>query len=163
MIILSSVFRFGERKDDMKVSARITLLGWITVTAGALFVPALAAGQDEQEQQAVQAAEAWLALVDSGSYAESWDVASPMFQDAVTREGWESSLNQVRKPLGDLNSRELATAEFTANLPNAPKGEYVVIRFQTSFENLEAAVETVVPMKTGDGVWKVSGYFIAPQ
>jgi hypothetical protein len=146
----------------MKGLARITLVGW--VTAGVLMsLPALAAGQNDQEQQAVAAAKAWLALVDSGSYAESWDAAAPVFQAAVTKEGWEDSLNQVRKPLGALESRELASAEFMTDPPNAPKGEYVVIRFQTSFENLEAAIETVVPMRTADGIWKLSGYFIAPQ
>jgi hypothetical protein len=146
----------------MKSIARITLVGW--VTAGALMsLPALAAGQDDQEQQAVEAAKAWLALVDAGSYAESWDAAAPVFQSAVTKRGWEDSLNQVRAPLGALQSRELATAEHATDLPSAPKGEYVVIRFQTSFENLESAIETVVPMRTDDGAWKVSGYFIAPQ
>jgi hypothetical protein len=108
-------------------------------------------------------AKAWLALVDAGSYAESWDAAAPVFQTAVTKQGWADSLDQVRKPLGNLGSRELASAEYMTDLPNAPKVEYVVIRFQTSFENLESAIETVVPMRTDDGEWKVSGYFIAPQ
>jgi hypothetical protein len=146
----------------MRRIARITLVGW--VTAGALMgLPALAAGQDAPEQQAVEAAKVWLTLVDAGSYAESWDATAPVFQAAVTKQGWEDSLNQVRKPLGTLGSRELAAAEFTTDLPNAPKGEYVVIRFQTSFENLASAIETVVPVRTDDGTWKVSGYFIAPQ
>jgi hypothetical protein len=39
-------------------------------------------------------------------------------------------------------------------------GEYVVIQFDTQFENKAAAVETIAPMHEKDGSWRVSGYFI---
>ena len=42
----------------------------------------------------------------------------------------------------------------------ASYGEYVVIQFETSFENKKAAVETVTPMMDKDGIWRVSGYYI---
>jgi hypothetical protein len=45
-------------------------------------------------------------------------------------------------------------------LPGAPAGDYVVIQYATQFANKDKAVETVVPMRTPDGSWKVSGYFI---
>jgi len=48
------------------------------------------------------------------------------------------------------------------DLPNAPKGKYVVIQFKTSYRNKKDAIETVTPMKERDGGWKVSGYFIKP-
>jgi hypothetical protein len=41
-----------------------------------------------------------------------------------------------------------------------PDGEYVVIQFETSFENKKSAIETVTPMLDQDGKWRVSGYFI---
>jgi hypothetical protein len=50
--------------------------------------------------------------------------------------------------------------EYATSLPGAPDGEYVVIQFETSFENKNDAVETVTPMKDEDGKWRVSGYFI---
>jgi hypothetical protein len=45
-------------------------------------------------------------------------------------------------------------------LPGAPDGEYVVIQFETSFENKKSAIETVTPMIEINGGWRVSGYFI---
>jgi ribosomal protein S17E len=42
----------------------------------------------------------------------------------------------------------------------ASYGEYVVIQFETSFENKKTAVETVTPMMDKDGIWRVSGYYI---
>ena len=41
-----------------------------------------------------------------------------------------------------------------------PKGEYVILQFESSFENKKFAVETVTPMIEKNGEWKVSGYYI---
>ncbi|MEX2301039.1 MAG: DUF4019 domain-containing protein [Bryobacterales bacterium] len=118
--------------------------------------------QSEATEAAQQSAESWLALVDEGSYGESWDEAAAFFKAQVPKQKWEGMLNQVRAPLGKTQSRKLKDAKYTAALPNAPKGEYVVIRYDTSFVNAAATVETVTPMKQEDGSWRVSGYHILP-
>ena len=112
------------------------------------------------EQKAVAAAQDWLSLVDEGRYAESWDEAAAFFKAAVTKDSWTQSLTAFRKPLGKVLSRLVISRTYTTTLPGAPDGEYVVIRFNTSFENKKSAVETVTPMLDKDGKWRVSGYFI---
>jgi hypothetical protein len=82
------------------------------------------------------------------------------FRNAVTVEQWESSMKAFRKPLGRVISRRLNSKEYASSLPGAPDGEYVVIRYSTSFEKKASAIETVTPMKDTDGKWRVSGYFI---
>ena len=114
----------------------------------------------ETEPAAVSVALKWLAGVDEGKYADSWNHAADYFKNAVTKAQWEQSLQSVRKPLGKLISRSIKDATHTTSLPGAPDGEYVVIQFQTSFENKKSAIETVTPMLDPDGVWRVSGYFI---
>lgn len=109
---------------------------------------------------AVGAAQAWLAKVDAGAYAESWVDAAMYFKGAVTREQWERSLQAVRAPLGNRLSRQVQSKTYKRELPGAPDGEYVVIQFQTAFENKRSAIEVVTPMKDADGAWRVSGYFI---
>jgi len=116
--------------------------------------------QQKPEQLAQQSAESWLTLVDSGKYADSWQEASQLFKAAVTKEQWQGALHGVRDPLGKLLSRKLKSATYTKILPGAPDGEYVVIQYETSFENKQSAVETVTPMLDKDGKWRVSGYFI---
>ena len=49
---------------------------------------------------------------------------------------------------------------FMTELPGAPDGRYVVIQFDTAFENKASSVETVTPMADPDGAWRVAGYFI---
>ncbi|HEX9125294.1 MAG TPA: DUF4019 domain-containing protein [Methylomirabilota bacterium] len=87
-------------------------------------------------------------------------VSSSGVQSRVTKSEWEKALKTVRAPLGALKARERKSATFTRSLPNAPTGEYVIIQFDTQFENKAGAVETVTPMREKDGSWRVSGYFI---
>ena len=118
----------------------------------------------EMARQAVAAAapvaQAWLTLVDEGKIAESWEQASKLFQAGVAKDKWGAVLKSARGPLGKLQSRKLISATYMTSVPGAPDGQYVVIQFETSFENKKQAVETVTPMKGDDGAWRVSGYYI---
>jgi hypothetical protein len=127
-----------------------------------LTIPAFTSfAQDSaKEKAALSAAKTWLVLVDAGKYAKSWQEAAGYFRKAVSREQWEQSLKGVRKPLGKVISRKVMEQMYTTYLPGAPDGEYVVIQFESSFENKKAAVETVTPMLDKDGSWRVSGYYI---
>ena len=116
--------------------------------------------QQKSEELAERSADAWLALIDSGKYADSWQEGSQLFKAAVTKEEWKSKLQASRDPLGKMLTRKLKSATYTKTLPGAPDGEYVVIRYESSFEHKQSAVETVTPMLDKDGVWRVSGYYI---
>ena len=118
------------------------------------------AERSDKEKAAIASAEKWLKIVDKGKYIESWDEASEYFKQAVTREQWEQAIKAVRQPLGKLISRKVKSATYTSALPGAPDGQYVVIQFNTSFENKKAAIETVTPMLDKDSKWRVSGYYI---
>lgn len=111
------------------------------------------------EAAAKPAAEAWLAAVDSGDYGTSWEEAASLFRAAVTKDDWERTIRATRGPLGKLVSRKVKSTTYTESLPGAPDGKYVVIQYDTVFENKRAAVETVTPMLDGD-TWRVSGYYI---
>jgi hypothetical protein len=119
-----------------------------------------APAQQKPEELAQKSAEAWLALTDSGKYAESWDEAAAAFKSALTKDQWVEALKKVRTPLGALQSRKLKSATYAKNPQGAPAGEYVIIQFDTSFENKTASVETITPMLDKDAKWRVSGYFI---
>ena len=116
------------------------------------------AGDDEKD--ALQAAEEWLMLIDASDFGASWDNAAAMFKNAITKEQWEKAIRPIKSAIGDIISREMKSAKYTASLPGAPDGEYVVIQFSTSFTNKKSAIETVTPMKDPDGKWRVSGYYI---
>jgi len=134
----------------------VTLLGLFLL----LSVGVVAAGDSDKEKAAVAAAEEWLTMVDDGKYVESWNEAAQYFKNAVKQQQWEQSLQAVRKPLGKLIFRKVKSKTYKTSLPGAPDGEYVVIQFETSFENKQSTIETVTPMMNKDAKWRVSGYYL---
>jgi hypothetical protein len=140
----------------MNMIPRIALIG-----LGLLLVTGIAAAQNSQnEKAAVASAEKWLTVVDKGKYADSWQEAAVFFKNAITKEQWEQSMLSFRKPLGRLVSRKFESTVYKTSLPGAPDGKYMVITFETAFENKKSAIETVTPLFEKDGKWRVSGYFI---
>lgn len=112
------------------------------------------------EEAAQKAAESWLSLVDAGKYAEAWDQASDGLKAIADKERLATSLRTARSAVGTLKARKLNSARYTKELNNAPPGEYVVLKYECSFENKENAMETIVPTLDKDGKWRVSGYFV---
>ena len=78
----------------------------------------------------------------------------------MTEKDWEQKIQGFSCALGGTNLRKLKSADYTTTLPEAPDGQYVVIRYDSSFANKKSAIETVVPMLDQGGQWRVSGYFI---
>ena len=122
------------------------------------WMPALA--NETAEKRAIEASDTWLKLIDNNQYAKSWETAAELFKNAIGKEQWNQSLNAVRKPLGKVIKRTVRSKQYTTSLPGAPDGEYVVIQYETAFENKKASIETVTPILDKDGKWQVSGYYI---
>jgi opacity protein-like surface antigen len=140
------------------------LLKTLAALALAAAITALAAQgtEDLDTAPAMAAAQAWLNHVDGGNYGQSWDDSAAYFQEKIAKVAWQTKLDKARGPLGGMITRKLRMATYTHTLPGAPEGEYVVIQFDTSFENFPQAIETVTPMREKDGSWKVAGYLIKP-
>jgi hypothetical protein len=114
----------------------------------------------EAEKKAVEAAEPWLKLLDKGQYSQSWEVSAEYLKAVADRRNWIKMLNAIRKPFGDVVSRELKSKQFTTTLPGMPDGQYVVIEYQSSFAKRKSIIETVTPMLDKDKKWRVSGYYV---
>jgi hypothetical protein len=125
-----------------------------------LLIGPIAVAQDNKTEAAQNAVESWLAAVDKGEYAGSYDRAASIFRLAITKEEWLQKVRAAREPLGRVISRKLKHAQYQTSLPGAPDGKYVVIQYDTSFENKQSAVETITPTFDKDAQWRVSGYFI---
>ena len=115
-------------------------------------------GNPDAEKAAVSDVLAWLDLIDNGSYDDSWEVTAEQFKKAGSKERWIEMLDAVRKPHGQLLSRKIQTARYKTRLPEASIGEYVVIKFDTNFENKKDAIETVITSWGKGGRWRVIGY-----
>jgi hypothetical protein len=152
MLVDHPVFRF-------RLPLPSSLLGIIVAC-----LPLLAAASQQpidnaDERAAVAAAKEWLSMIDAANYRVCWQRTHPSFREDISAENWAWAINQVRKPLGEVVSRELKQAKFTRDLPDAPSGEYVLIEFSTEFAGKPDRTETIVPVKAGKQ-WVISGYVI---
>ncbi len=140
----------------MKLPAALSL----ALAALLAVAPLTGAADVDPTAPAQGAATQWLSLSDGARYGEAWEQAATYFRDSIRKPDWEAAAKAARGPLGAVKSRSLKSATVKTTLPGMPDGEYVVIEYETRFENKAAATETITPMKEKDGAWKVSGYFI---
>jgi Protein of unknown function (DUF4019) len=112
-----------------------------------------------KELAARVAAERWLAILDAGEYGKAWDQCAKAFRDKVTREQWVEGIPKTRGPLGAAKLRQADVSSYKSSLPGMPEGEYVTVRFATTFEKKENAQELVTMVFEG-GAWRPLGYGI---
>lgn len=144
------------------------LAGTILVLLVLSFIvrPVRASDATDPRPATVAAMQTWLKEIDQNQYGQSWKDASASFQKALTSDQWTAALNAARSPLGKCTGRKLASSLHQTEVPSPTgmqKGDFVVAQFNSSFENLAYAVETVCFEKTADGTWKASGYYIKPS
>ena len=152
-------------------SSRYLLTGLVTLFLAAIVIaqPASTAAGDKSpdpKAAAVAAMQNWLKEIDAGQYEQSWKDASGQFQKTNTSQKWVEALNHYRAPLGKCNDRRLVSAALQKDLlrgQTVAKGEFAMIQFESSFENLKYAVETVGCQKGDDGVWRSTGYYVKPR
>ncbi len=141
-------------------TTRREFVAWLSALSLAGLARPLKADEGAEEAAAASARE-WLDLVDQGCYGSGWEAAAPAFKRMMTREQWHRAAHSVRSPLGRCVSRTLKSRQLVESFPGGPAGPYVVLRFETDFENKQGAVETVTPARGNDESWRVAGYYIS--
>jgi beta-lactamase regulating signal transducer with metallopeptidase domain len=155
-------------KHHQNKSSRFLLASTVLllITVGFIVRPIQADETTDSKSAAVAAMQIWLKEIDQNQYAQSWKDASASFQKALTSDQWTAALNGVRTPLGKCTDRKLASSMHQTEVPSPTgpqKGDFVVAQFNSSFDGLAYAVETVCFEKASDGTWKASGYYIKPK
>jgi len=138
----------------------ILIFVFLNVAGGAVWAETPEMTTEEKEEFSVDVSKKWLKQNDKRKYDKTWETAAQMFKNVITQEQWEKIMQAIRNPLGKVKSREVLHAKYTTELPGAPDGEYVVIQFNTEFENKESSIETITAMLDQDAEWRISGYFI---
>jgi hypothetical protein len=105
------------------------------------------------------ASKEWLNIIDAGEYGESWQKADSFFKSQLSQKKWDSALKEIRTPLGKVTSRTELSAKEYSSLPGVPDGEYLVVQFQTDFQNKKASTE-ILTLSKSSGQWLTVGYFI---
>lgn len=111
----------------------------------------------EKKQAGALAAQGWLTLLDRRDWGTAWETAAGMFHSTVPLGTWMDGIPKVRADLGNLVERAPAVAEYKAQLPGRPAGDYVTTVFVSRFDQREVE-EVVTTVREPDGKWRVTGY-----
>jgi opacity protein-like surface antigen len=133
---------------------------YLVLLMSLLLLISLGAVAQAPEDRARFAAEQWIVLVDDGQYSQSWKEASKMFQTAVPSEEWEKKVQAERAQLGPKQSRKLKDIKSTTAVKGLPGGQYIQVKYQSSYEKKKIATETITAVLEPDGAWRVVSYTV---
>jgi hypothetical protein len=136
------------------------LLLVLTCVLGALVV---VHALEAPEKVARQVADSWITQWDAGKWLETYRALAEGTRKVVSKADWLDYWSTVRKPLGDLKSRQLATAKYIETLPNLRGQGGAMIQYKSSFEPGGSVVETIGMVREKDGTWRVANYLATAQ
>lgn len=108
--------------------------------------------------EAAKAANDYVALLDQGKYADSWSEGARVFQSTISQSEWVTALKLARQPLGRVKSRTLKDQKPAWDPAGLPRGSYMVLEYNTSFEGAPNSGELLTLMREPNGKWKVLTY-----
>lgn len=96
--------------------------------------------------------------LDKEKYAESWSKGDQLFQNTISQDEWTRALSASRKGLGKVKSRTLKLHRPAWNPRGLPRGPYMVVEYDTSFDNAPESGELLTMRRGSDGKWRVLTY-----
>lgn len=120
---------------------------------------------DAQKGKAIQAAEDWLEILDDNKIDESWFEMSSYFREKISMSRWSSLVSPLRNRVGEVVTRDLLGTYYRTEIPDAPKGDYLIMQYKSVFKNPSTGksltvTEIITSMKDNDAEWRVGGYYI---
>jgi hypothetical protein len=113
--------------------------------------------------QAQAVSRAWLASIDQGKYEESYNFTCDATRDKFSQDRWVTVLEAMRgKIYGPVISRTQLSHVYKPNGITGLNGECVVLTYDSMFQNVKEATETVV-LTWQDGKWRGASYFAEPK
>lgn len=108
--------------------------------------------------ESAQVAQQYVTLLDQGKYAESWDSGAKIFQRTISQPEWVTALRLARARLGGVRARSVKDQRPAWDPKGLPKGAYMVVEYNTSFDKAPNSGELLTLMREADGTWKVLTY-----
>lgn len=96
------------------------------------------------QPQAENLARVFLQQLDQGQQDNAWQAMSSLFQVFNDPTKWKTRQQVIRTSYGSLLSRRLISISYRPVFRYSPDGDYVVIQFQSIYQNKADSRETVV-------------------
>jgi len=151
-------------KDTRSPLAGLNRVLLLVSLCGLLFAPLSKsfAEPEADPSDVLAAAKAWLGLIDTGQYEESYAAGSDVFRNSITLDKWMLALKTLRVPMGKVVSRKVTDHTYKPNGIRGLDAACVIINYDTSFAKGESVVETVL-LKWENGKWLGLSYTWGPK
>ncbi len=114
-------------------------------------------GPPDEESAVLAEAEEILRMMDSESPGDSWNRASLMLQQSISKRRFVAKLERMHEDSGHLQSRKLEGVGFSFNRPKAtPPGDYAVADFVSTYSR--ATLRERLGFYKQEGRWKFSAH-----
>ena len=111
------------------------------------------------EDAARESVDAWMALLDAGSYSAAYEATGSFFKEEVTAEEFRISMEEREAILGAVESRTLSSTQRLSTLPDAPPGDYFVFELDGVYELRPNARERITAVSESGG-WPIVGLYL---
>jgi Protein of unknown function (DUF4019) len=111
------------------------------------------------QNDARDAAQHWLELLDQGDYEEAFEFEAQDFRMNRTQSQFVRLMEARRAPFGKANDRKFIGAAQIQKFVGAPEGNYESVLFKTNFEHKNPTAERVILIDQAIG-WRVIDYRI---
>ena len=148
------VLRALEKKPELRYQQASVLKTQVeTIATGMSSTPDVSF-RSENPSPELAAVEDWMALIDHGDFAGSWETAAKRFQRGITKDEWVERLQTARPPTERVLSRKLKlTRRF---------GPWFLVKYDATYSRAKAVVETVYFRRESDGQWRAIGALLLP-
>lgn len=101
----------------------------------------------------------WMNLNDAQAFRGTWLDGGSILKDILTEDQWAAGMRETRIDLGPVHSRKVSNFSITNSLPFGAQGSFLIIKYETRFQRMSNAIETVTLTAEGPlGLWRVIGY-----
>ena len=105
----------------------------------------------------------WLNNINHTQYENAYELLSKEVKVMVEKEHWISLINELMLEFGNLESRTVKQKYFQSQIEGMEDGFYVVIEYDSQYENTKDHTEHLLLKQNDKAKWEVANYNYAFQ
>ena len=100
----------------------------------------------------------WLNNINHTKYENAYELLSKEVKVMVEKEHWISLINELMLEFGNLESRTVKQKYFQSQIEGMEDGFYVVIEYDSQYENTKDHTEHLLLKQNDKAKWEVANY-----
>ena len=100
----------------------------------------------------------WLNDINHNQYENAYDLLTKEVKEKYPQEIWIGLINELMLEFGNLESRTVTQRYFQSQMEGMEDGFYVVIEYNSQYENTKAHTESLLLKQNDKAKWEIANY-----